>query len=458
MSKAGIVGKISLEGTLELLSPLLIGGGEGAGDIDCEVIKDGENRPYIPGTSFAGALRSHCLQRLRGELCEQSLLFWGKCGDEKKNDGRQSAVAVSDLNLKGYRLAVRDGVSIDDATGMAETGKKYDYEVVEPGAKAEFCLEITLRQGDDAAAFRQLAAFLLQELKMGAVSLGAMTAKGFGEVRLAECQSLYFDFARSQHVLAWLARDESGAEKLDLLSEKTQIPPSNRFAIEAWFSLQSSLIVRSYDVSSDSDDAVQLRSGGRMVIPGTSIKGALRARAREIGGSFGCADDSWLRAFMGYADDKNEGQEKIKSRLRVRECYFDKAEEIAQTRIRIDRFTGGVMNTALFSTRPVWRTGNLMKPAFALRFDVQEPEEWEAGLLLQLLKDLWTGWLPLGGEKAIGRGALQGVSATLSYGEQSWRLEQTETGLQIEGDKEKLEEFAAALAVKLAKEETHCER
>ena len=97
-----------------------------------------------------------------------------------------------------------------------------------------------------------------------------------------------------------------------------------------------------------------------------------------------------------------------------------------------------------------------MKPAFALRFDVQEPEEWEAGLLLQLLKDLWTGWLPLGGEKAIGRGALQGVSATLSYGEQSWRLEQTETGLQIEGDKEKLERFAAALAVKLAKEGTHC--
>jgi hypothetical protein len=38
------------------------------------------------------------------------------------------------------------------------------------------------------------------------------------------------------------------------------------------------------------------------------------------------------------------------------------------------------------------------------------------------LKDLWTAELPIGGEKSIGRGVLEGVRATIIDGEETFYL------------------------------------
>ena len=50
----------------------------------------------------------------------------------------------------------------------------------------------------------------------------------------------------------------------------------------------------------------------------------------------------------------------------------------------------------------------------------------ELGLLLLLLKDLWTGDLPLGGESSVGRGRLRGKEAVMDYkrpgSEATWTL------------------------------------
>ena len=50
----------------------------------------------------------------------------------------------------------------------------------------------------------------------------------------------------------------------------------------------------------------------------------------------------------------------------------------------------------------------------------------EIGLLLLVLKDLWTGDLPIGGESSVGRGRLRGKEATLSLKEMNWVLQETE--------------------------------
>lgn len=45
------------------------------------------------------------------------------------------------------------------------------------------------------------------------------------------------------------------------------------------------------------------------------------------------------------------------------------------------------------------------------------------GLLLLVLKDLWTGFLPVGGSSSeYGRGRLKGRSATIRYGGAEWTL------------------------------------
>ena len=85
----------------------------------------------------------------------------------------------------------------------------------------------------------------------------------------------------------------------------------------------------------------------------------------------------------------------------------------------------------------------------------KDEQDWEAGLLLQLLKDLWTGDLAIGGEKNIGRGVLEGLYARISWGTTSVEIRQDQGGkLQLgenPGAISKLEDFAKELA-KLSKQ------
>jgi len=46
---------------------------------------------------------------------------------------------------------------------------------------------------------------------------------------------------------------------------------------------------------------------------------------------------------------------------------------------------------------------------------LKNPIDAEVGLLLLILKDLWTEDLPIGGEKNVGRGLLKGKRLVISY-------------------------------------------
>ena len=62
MADAKILQKIVFTGTLQLDSPLMIGSGteteKRKNEADIHVLKDKLERPFIPGTSLAGVLRS----------------------------------------------------------------------------------------------------------------------------------------------------------------------------------------------------------------------------------------------------------------------------------------------------------------------------------------------------------------------------------------------------------------
>ena len=68
-------------------------------------------------------------------------------------------------------------------------------------------------------------------------------------------------------------------------------------------------------------------------------------------------------------------------------------------------------------------------------------------MLLLVLKDLWTGNLPIGGESGVGRGYLQGLKAELQIGkDDAWLITQADDGkLNITGDQERLQTFVDAL-------------
>jgi CRISPR/Cas system CSM-associated protein Csm3 (group 7 of RAMP superfamily) len=206
------------------------------------------------------------------------------------------------------------------------------------------------------------------------------------------------------------------------------------------------------------------------ILAGTSWAGVLRSRAAQIAYTLSPAAsrkraDQLINGIFGPAEIKSwrrpgNGKAPVKaSRLEVKESEIEQGRLLEQTRVKIDRFTGGAFESALFSEQPLFGSDatrlaldlSLRLPAAENDEARQRQEKAEIGLLLLLLKDLWTGDLPLGGEISSGRGRLRGVRAEIKLHGQPWLFTQNTAGyLEIVGDRDMLQSFVAAL-----KEELH---
>lgn len=457
---AGLLQGVRIEGTVELQSPLLIGAGESDGIIDTLVLKNKQGQPFIPGTSLAGVLRAIAL---REDPVLAGLLF-GEI-KKKKSDNevavmeekiekvneldKQSAVCVEDIILSNARIVLRDGIEIDGLTGVGIAGHKYDYEVVERGARGVLRIRVLLR-GYHEPRLPEIKVFIerMADRLMAGIALGALTTKGFGRLRGAAIRACIYDFRELSAVKAWLLEKESAVvyRATSTACEEN----GGDFVLQSAFSLKGALLVRAVNdnkatqCKNDSSIAyAQMKSNEDFLIPGTTLKGVLRKQAERVLRKIG-KNKELLQSLMGYSTE----DKKVKSRLYVEEMYFKQgAREAAQARTRIDRFTGGVAKGALVTNVPIWRNDS-DDPKICLKLRIKDCEAWEAGLMLFLLKDLWTGRLMIGGEKSIGRGRLQGLSATIQYKQMRVVIDGSEE-FQVGEGRDQLEAWARALQEKV---------
>ena len=86
---------------------------------------------------------------------------------------------------------------------------------------------------------------------------------------------------------------------------------------------------------------------------------------------------------MDTEKPNNERNKAIKGRIKIEEkpITIDTFVEEIQYRIKIDRFTGGVMNNALFDSMPIW-AGQGDESMVTLELDIDRYQDWEAGLML----------------------------------------------------------------------------
>lgn len=450
---AMVTGRALLVGKLILEAPLLISAGAENNrddDRDIRVLQTKDGNPFIPGTSLCGVLREFLIAH--ADTDSAKMMF----GD---SDGGQSMINIDDVVLKNGQISFRDGVCIDGITGVGVDNAKYDYEVVEPGASGELRVLLTRRQYHEKDWDEIRDCFLLLKDKMeDGVTLGAVTAKGFGKVRVEDIHVGFYDFRKPEDIRTWLMQDDPLIERAsDSMRESStkSIADDGDLEVEAHFSLRSSVIVRDYGrekvvpnakKKGKTFDAVSLmREDGTYILPGTSLKGVLRHRAEHILWRLG-VDDSFLRDLMGYSEKGNDGEDKkSKSRFMVEESALNRAAlaPAGQTRIRIDRFTGGVIDSALLVNEPLWQK-EADKKAFTLRFKIRKvKQDREVGLALYLLRDLWQGKVAIGGEKSIGRGTLQGLGATIRYKGKTYEI--GKGGKVTEGEQEELEKYAENL-------------
>jgi len=427
-----IKGKLILKGEIELLSPTLIGCGMDENS-DIDVLKDSEGKVFIPATSLAGVLRHHI--KLNDPYKDKLELFWGSSmGEEDPSKLRQSSIKIDDLLPEGEpSIVIRDGVKIDSKKGIAEDMGKFDYEIIERGAKFNLNIEITL-DGNDDDFKRQMLATIVNLLKNEKIRIGAKTNSGFGRIRLINENLYEFNFSKKEDVLKWLKQEFSSPTQLTnpfKINQKT-------FTISADFIIKNSLIIRSYNFDPDVPDIEHLKSNGKPVLPGISIKGAIRARAERIVKTLG-KPEKIITDLFGYVEKGTKNAKKGK--IIVEETILEEYPEEVQTRIKIDRFTGGVIEGALLETKPLFRGKN--SNVLNLKITIHNYQDYEAGLMLLVLKDLWTGDLPIGGEKAIGRGVLEGKRAEIKWDEVTIEFENIS---QLKDkQREQLQKFVQAL-------------
>lgn len=313
-----------------------------------------------------------------------------------------------------------------------------------------------------------MLALALNGLAAGEIAIGLRKRRGFGECKVTNWRVQRYDLQQATDLVAWLAADRPSwngapsrptpAEKKieELLGVSLEGLGDGRSlcSIRAKFVLDSSLLIRAgFGEQDRGPDTVHLHSarpGGQRkpVLSGTSLAGALRHRAERIlyAQSNSVRSATLVDAMFGPAEITGGNSKARASRLLVKETVIDNPVDLVQNRIRVDRFTGSVHGTGLFNEQPVFGKDDTF---VAVELILRNPTKREIGLLLLLLKDLWTSDLPLGGEASIGRGRLRGVTAEIKISQEkatplTINIDQKGDRLMI-SDRDALERYVAAL-------------
>jgi len=485
-----ITKRIIIRGILVLDTPTCLGSGDAEAPTDLALLRDSiSDRALLTGSSLAGALRNYLheyeqgygkheiRQGLATQLFGHLFRYEGEDSTEEEN---QSPLIIDDaISSKIPVIELRDGVKIDGATGTAEEGAKYDLELLEAGT--EFFLNFELLIEKDEADLKKSLALALRGLEKGEIFLGMKKYRGFGRCHVKKWQIWEFDLKKHKNRIEWLKFDHWTRELSNRrksfasivvafggVSLKQIIDRRSLFSIHAQFKLASPLLIRSgQDLVENkrSPDVVHLHSQRKgkpqPIVSGTSLAGVLWHRAERIVKTL----DKNLQILYNIFGIVEANQAKA-SRLMIYESVIENTAELVQSRIAIDRFTGGTYHGALFSEQPILgleKTEQQKKPTkgkqkaklsnsnkhIELKLELRDPKEHEIGLLLLLLKDLWTGDLPVGGTSSIGRGRLQGVEAIIIWRqpekpEQKWVIFQDDRKLQFDGeDQQKLEDIVS---------------
>lgn len=479
---------------LEAASPLSIGTGRGIGTYDTAVVADANGLPTIPATSLKGVLRATCRTAFDPDMLNDVFgyadgedgvparlsMSWGWCHDRDDTPvlGRLAPRYADDprfspsgdladpvlrflLATTREATVVRDRVRIGPRGSVDGTGK-FDRTVVPRGVR--FTVEIQLNGHmasieDDRRTWNSILGILAS----GDLSVGGSTRGGLGKLvpvsdssglRISErCFvldrggfSAYRNFRRA-------GAENGDLDLLDRISPAPVVSGGRRLtvpleAIDTWRIGGGAVAVGGEEV-----DAVPLRethldwgTDGRrahvvdaadarcVVIPATSIKGALRHRTafhirRYIGGSApGVSDRAASDPADGAIGDlfgsvkareaterpKSEGSDGAGGRsgsVMIDDAVLDLTDCAHQriAHVSIDRFTGGARQGLLFDEEVL--VGGRLDLHIRLLPRFEALPEVIRNAFFAALDDLQTGRLALGAASGRGHGRFRKASS-----------------------------------------------
>lgn len=319
---------------------------------------------------------------------------------------RQSALTFHAVSFPQYKdidsgespLPRRHGVGIDRTTGAASDGALYEHEFLPRGTK--FDIRITAEGRDDetmgrdqsegipgpasSESVKKLLEVIVDALTSGAVCLGGRTGSGQGTIQVIEPKLRRTGKTTDTGALtapadvldALIGEDEEGTPiPLELGGWSLEEPARIRIN---WWSPTGIFVAEDDELTKQRKEKAQetdstangvtepLRDPSvpwdeaQLLIPGTSIRGALRSRASRIARTVLAAKNE-LSTFASHdlheqlAAEPNLvrymfGSSEYRGAITVHDCLStDRGKRIEVTHNAIDRWTGGVIDGGLFT-------------------------------------------------------------------------------------------------------------
>lgn len=438
--------------TIELTSAFLVADSDGDQLFDDVFVKDANGLPCIPGESLAGILR-HAIAGPNDPETDDTCR--GVFGYQARGAGDASKVRVSYAHVhdKNDRPVPFRGAPTDDSvlaalqagvgrdhvrigmTGAVDDRGKFDVRLVPAGARFTFELAVS---GNSPLRLKDL----IGELSHPALRIGGKTRRGLGAFKIVRVKSASFDLTRDADLKrlkqlpvalekAALSKDLGDLkdwpkpQRGQWLQGRLNLTPVGTWMIgggtptgsepkkaddKPWDDVP--LSERRIQWSAQGQGRVERDEEAQFLIPGTSVKGALRHRT-----AFHCRRlrGEWLEADLDYGTTPEE--EYLFGDVRSREGgrpgrvfisdFFLKQRPAyeALQHVSLDRFTQGPMDHLLFDELA------LGKATLELEIAIQQSEDWETDpvalrareALNWALEDLRNGRLSLGAGRGHGR-------------------------------------------------------
>ena len=325
---------------------------------------------------------------------------------------RQSALTFHAVSFPEYKdsdsgespLPRRHGVGIDRTTGAASDGALYEHEFLPRSTK--FDIRITAEGRDDepmgrdqsegipgpasSDTVKKLLEFIVDVLNSGAICLGGRTGSGQGHIRVISPQLRLLSATTGaaaltslQQAVSSLIGDDPKGTALPLELGGWSLEEPARIKIKWWsptgiFVAEDEKLTKQRKAAKEAEneekdineevhevvyplrDPSEEWENAQLLIPGTSIRGALRSRASRIARTVLAARDE-LSTFASHdlheqiAAEPNLvrymfGSTEYRGAVTVHDCLSTKrGKRIEVTHNAIDRWTGGVIDGGLFT-------------------------------------------------------------------------------------------------------------
>lgn len=450
---------------IEAATPMKVGSGHSGVKTDALIVRDVNGLPFIPGTTITGLMR-HAMEQEKNEKEQAKRIMGFQCSDK----GQGSWLSVTEAKIIGSdghpvdglktpeglaadpflsrftQMPIRQHVRINHRGTTEQTGK-FDEEIIPQGTR--FCFELELLSNEEYADNDFTA--LLAILTASSFRIGGGSRKGYGKITIKDIRTRRLDMGKQDDLQAYLDKDADLTKAWDGFTDTYKNKSTN--GKEDHYELRlhpvdflffsnglgdpdtgtdKAAIREEYITWSKNAKGIDFptwhEAKTSLVVPASSVKGAIAHRTAFYYNQYSnvfadmmdfseesirqaTKNNAAVVALFGTEGEQKGSKGKRRGHILVsdlvRKQHADTQPKILN-HVKIDRFTSGAIDGALYDEEPLYAKGEEVVLTFDLLPDEETKKAHVTDAFEEALKDVCKGILPLGGNVNHGYGCFHG--------------------------------------------------